>query len=98
MSNDNRQLKIAVAFAMVYVLWGATYLAMRVAVEHMPPFVMGSGRYLVAGPLMLAWCTFSGRKVRLTRPDALRLIAIGVLLLTGGNMGVAWAEEYVPSG
>ena len=45
---------VALAFALVYVLWGSTYLAMRVAVEHIQPFVMGGVRYLVAGPLMLA--------------------------------------------
>src|SRR5256714_3649428 len=47
---------------------------------------------------MLAGCALFGRKVRLTRQDALRLAVIGVLLLTGGNMGVAWAEVTVPSG
>jgi len=89
---------VALAFALVYVLWGSTYLAMRVAVEHIQPFVMGGVRYLVAGPLMLAWCVWSGRNVRLTRQDFWRLLAVGLLLLTVGNMGVAWAEVYVPSG
>jgi drug/metabolite transporter (DMT)-like permease len=71
---------------------------MRVAVEHIPPFVMGGVRYLIAGPLMLAWCAWSGRNIRLTGRDFRSLLAVGVLLLTVGNMGVAWAEVYVPSG
>lgn len=87
-----------VAFLLVYVLWGATYLAMRVVVEHIPAYVMGSVRYGIAGPLMLAWCAFSGRKVSITRQDALRLLAIGTLLLSIANMAVATGEEYVPSG
>lgn len=98
MSEKGRQLQIAVAFGLVYVLWGATYLAMRIAVEQIPPFVMGTARYLVAGPLMLAYCAAIGKKIRITRQDAIRLAAIGILLLSIGNMGVAGAEQYVPSG
>src|SRR5947208_756185 len=97
MSTDKRQLKVAIAFGLVYVLWGATYLAMRVAVEHIPPYVLGATRYLIAGPLMLAYCALSGRKISITRQDMLRLVAIGVLLLSVANMGVTWAEVYVPS-
>ena len=89
---------MALAFALVYVLWGGTYLAMRVAVEHIPPYVMGAMRFLIAGPTMLAWCALSGRKVRINRQDLLRLATVGVLLLSVANMGVAWSEEYVSSG
>ena len=91
-------LQVAVAFLLVYVLWGSTYLAMRVAVEHIPPFVMGGVRYLIAGPLMLLACAWSGQKIRLNWQDAWRLIVIALCLLTVGNMGVAWSEVYVPSG
>ncbi len=94
----HRRFRVALSFALVYVLWGATYLAMRIVVEHIPAFVMGSVRYGIAGPLMLAWCVLSGRKVTITRHDAWRLLAIGILLLSIGNMGVAGAEKYVPSG
>lgn len=92
------RFRVAVAFLLVYVLWGATYVAMRVVVEHIPAYVMGSVRYCIAGPLMLVWCAFSGRKVSITRQDVWRLLAIGVLLLSIANMGVATGEEYVPSG
>src|SRR5215472_16856908 len=96
--DKRHQLQVALAFALVYVLWGATYLAMRVAVVHIPPYVMGAVRYGIAGPLMLAFCAWRGTKVRITGQDALRLLAIGVLLLSVANMGVAGAEVYVPSG
>ncbi len=92
------RFRVALAFALVYVLWGGTYLAMRVAVEHIPPYVMGATRFLIAGSSMLAWCALSGRKVRLTRRDMLRLSMVGVLMLSVANMGVAWSEEYVSSG
>src|SRR5262249_61426830 len=82
-----RQFQVATAFALVYVLWGATYLAMRVAVEHIPAYVMGAVRFSIAGPLMLAYCALRGKKVSITRQDAPRLFAVGVLLLCIANMG-----------
>jgi drug/metabolite transporter (DMT)-like permease len=93
-----RRLKVATSFGLVYVLWGGTYLAMRVAVEHIPPYVMGAVRYLIAGPLMLGYLALVGKKIRISRRDAARLLVVGFLLLSVGNMGVAWAEEYLPSG
>jgi len=97
-SEKHRQFQVSLAFALVYVLWGATYLAMRIAVVHIPPYVMGVLRYGIAGPLMLAYCALAGRKISITRQDAMRLLAIGILLLSVANMGVATAEQYVPSG
>jgi len=97
-SEKQHRFRVALAFALVYVLWGGTYLGMRVAVEHIPPYVMGAARFLISGPLMLAWCAISGRKIKITGHDAVRLITVGVLLLSVANMGVAWAEEYVSSG
>jgi drug/metabolite transporter (DMT)-like permease len=55
-------------------------------------------RYLIAGPLMLAWCALSGRKIGITKADFIRVLMIGVLLLTIANVLVAWSEEYLSSG
>ncbi|HEX3095440.1 MAG TPA: EamA family transporter [Candidatus Angelobacter sp.] len=90
--------RIIVAFALLYVLWGSTYLAMRVIVRDMPPYVAGAVRYLSAGPIMLAACALMGRKISLTRLDLRRLLVISILLLSIGNIGVLWGEEYVSSG
>ena len=90
--------KIAAAFACVYVLWGSTYLAMRIVVEHIPPAMMGGIRFLASGGIMMAWCALSGRTLRVTRAEFIRLAMIGVLLLGTGNVMVAWGEQYVPSG
>jgi drug/metabolite transporter (DMT)-like permease len=90
--------QVALAFAAVYVLWGSTYLGIRIVVEHIPPTMMGSARFLGAGPLMLAWCWLVKRRISITKNEAWRLATIGVLLLTGGNVMVAWSEQYVPSG
>jgi len=90
--------RILLAFALLYVLWGSTYLAMRVVVRDMPPYVAGAVRYLTSGPLMLAACALMGRKVRVSAQDLRRLLVIAVLLLSLGNIGVLWGEEYVTSG
>ena len=90
--------RIIVAFALLYVLWGSTYLAMRVIVRDIPPYVAGAVRYLIAGPIMLAACALMGRKISLTRLDLRRLLVISILLLSIGNIGVLWGEVYVSSG
>jgi drug/metabolite transporter (DMT)-like permease len=98
LQDQQHRFRVAVSFALVYVLWGSTYLAMRVAVRDVPPFVIGAARYLISGPIMLAACAIAGRKVRLNSHDFWRLLAIGVCLLSIGNMGVLWGEKYVSSG
>jgi drug/metabolite transporter (DMT)-like permease len=92
------RLRVIVSFGLVYLLWGSTYLAMRVAVAKIPPYAIGSARYMISGPIMLACLALTGRKIRPTRQDLKRLVVIGVLLLSISNVGVMWAEEYVPSG
>ncbi len=85
------------AFAAVYLIWGSTYLAIRVAIDTIPPLLMTGIRALAAGSVLLAigWLRSrtlpSGRALR----DA---VALGVLLVACGNGGVAWAERTVPSG
>jgi len=98
-SASNHRFKVVLAFALVYVFWGSTYLAIGIADdEHLPPFVMCAIRFLIAGPIMLAACAIMRRTVRVTRQQLLRLAIIGCLLLVGGNGGLAWAEQYVPTG
>lgn len=99
-STDRRhRLQVVVAFALVYVFWGSTYLAIGIAdQEHLPPAVMCCMRFAVAGSLMLLACAALGRRIRVTLNEALRLATIGCLLLVGGNFGLAWAEQWVPTG
>lgn len=92
------RVRLIIAFAMLYVLWGSTFLAIAVAVKHMPPTVMGAVRFLASGGIMLLWCLATGRKIMVEPKELLRLGVIGVLLLTGGNVVVGWSEKYVPSG
>jgi drug/metabolite transporter (DMT)-like permease len=95
---EQHRFRIITCFLLVYVFWGSTYLAMRVAVRDAQPFAIGAARYLISGPIMLAVCALMGKKIRLDRQDFARLLTIGILLLSVGNMGVLWGEKYVPSG
>jgi drug/metabolite transporter (DMT)-like permease len=89
--------KIVIAFFAVYVFWGMTYLAMRVAVEDIPPYLMAGSRFLLAGAVLYAWARRAGDQP--PSPQHWRGAAIvGAFLLLGGNASVAWAEQRVPSG
>ena len=89
--------KIAIAFLCVYVFWGMTYLAMRVAVVDIPPHLMAGGRFLLAGLVLYAWARYRGA-ARPTPKQWRAAAVIGAFLLLGGNASVAWAEQRVPSG
>lgn len=88
---------VVAALAAVYFLWGGTYLAMRFAVETLPPFTTAGIRFVTAGALVYLWQMARGAE----RPQAVHwkgAAAVGLLMLTGGNGGVMWAEQTVPSG
>jgi drug/metabolite transporter (DMT)-like permease len=95
---SQHRFRVALSFALVYVMWGSTYLAMRVVVSQIPPYAAGALRYMISGPLMLGCLALMGHKIRIDRRDLVRLLVIGVLLLSISNIAVMWAEEYVPSG
>lgn len=89
--------KVVGAFAAVYLIWGSTYLAIRFAIETMPPFLMAGVRFVIAG-LILYWYA---RLTGVPKPERVHwksTTLIGGLLLLGGNGGVVWAEQRVPSG
>jgi drug/metabolite transporter (DMT)-like permease len=90
--------KIIVAFALVYVFWGSTYLGIGIAVEHIPPATVCAARFLIAGIIMLAYCALSGRRVRFSARQLGHFAAVGILLLMGGNLTLSYAEEIVPTG
>ena len=92
------RFRIWLAFALVYVFWGSTYLGIGIAVEHIPPALMCAVRFLISGPLMLLYCALSGRQVRFSGDQLAKQAAVGILLLVGGNMTLAWAEKYVATG
>ena len=92
------QTRILLSFGCVYLFWGSTYLAMRYGVEVLPPFVLASSRFLIAGPLLLGLSAAFGMKWRPTGQEVGRLTIIGVLMLGCGNTSVIWAEQYLSTG
>lgn len=90
--------RVLLAFGCVYFFWGSTYVAIRFGVETLPPFVLASSRFLIAGPLMLGICAARGLPLRQSGRDMAMLAGIGVLMLGMGNMGLVWAEQYLSSG
>ena len=89
--------KIALAFFAVYVCWGMTYLAMRVAVTSIPPHLLSGSRFVLAGLLLYGWTRTRGEPAPSVRQWRAATM-IGGFLLIGGNASVAWAEQRVPSG
>jgi drug/metabolite transporter (DMT)-like permease len=91
------KIKIWVSLVLVYVLWGSTYLAIRYAVETIPPFLMAGTRFLAAGLILYVWRRAAGDPAP-TRRQWVSAAVIGLLLLLGGNGMLSWAEQKVPSG
>jgi drug/metabolite transporter (DMT)-like permease len=90
--------RLIAAFAAVYIFWGSTYLAIRFAVETLPPLLMAGVRFLVAGLILILWSRLREPTLKLTSVDWKTGLISGALLLVGGNGGVVWAEQRVPSG
>jgi drug/metabolite transporter (DMT)-like permease len=99
-SMDRRPLRVWLALGTIYLIWGSTYLAIRVAIDTIPPLLMAGARFLVAGGLLFGWSIGRGDR-RGDRPSLGQWGAatvIGGLLLFVGNGGVSLAEHNVPTG
>jgi drug/metabolite transporter (DMT)-like permease len=89
---------LASAFAIVYVIWGSTYLAILFAIDTLPPFLMASARFLIAGALLYAWSRVLAGAAAPSAVQWRSSAIVGVLLLLGGNGLVVWSEQRIPSG
>ena len=89
---------VVLAFGLVYVFWGSTYLGIGIAVEHIPPALMCATRFTIAGVVMLAWCALTGRRVLHSPSQLWHMAVVGILLLMGGNLTLSYAERVVPTG
>jgi drug/metabolite transporter (DMT)-like permease len=90
-------LQIWAAMLTLYIVWGSTYLAIRFAVETIPPFLMAALRFLLAGLILFVWRKLAGDPLPTKRQWGAAGV-VGLFLLLGGNGGVVWAEQRVPSG
>jgi len=93
-------MKLAAALVTVYLVWGSTYLAIEVANRTLPPLLMLSVRFLIAGGLLYGWTAWRGdlKAERLGRRQWTAAAVVGGLLLVVDTGSVAWAEQRVPSG
>jgi drug/metabolite transporter (DMT)-like permease len=89
--------KILAAFAVIYVVWGSTFLAIRIGVEQVPPLLLASMRFIGAGVLMFAW-TFSRREALPTRRQWLSIALLAFLIFVVDYGLLFWAEQRIPSG
>lgn len=95
-SSRTQSVSVWAALIAVYIIWGSTYLAIRFAVETLPPFLLASARFLTAGGILYAFRRLRGDPVP-TREEWKSAVIIGGLLLLGANGWVSWAEQRVNS-
>src|SRR5436305_1156471 len=102
-SNSNRavsargeSIRLALAFAAIYLVWGSTYLAIRYAVETIPPLVTAGIRHTVAGGVLLAWACARGYRPK--REHWIAGAVVGALFFLVGHGTLHWAEQHVASG
>jgi drug/metabolite transporter (DMT)-like permease len=89
---------VILAFGLVYLFWGSTYLGIDIAVQSIPPALMCATRFSIAGVVMLAVCALTGRRVLYSPRQIALSCIVGILLLMGGNLTLSYAELSVSSG
>lgn len=89
---------VLAAYLTVCLVWGSTYLAIRIGVQHLPPAMFGGIRFLTAGAILLGGALVMGRRLPRRPKDWTTAAVVGVLLLGIGNGLVIWAEQFVESG
>ncbi|GAA4449291.1 EamA family transporter [Rurimicrobium arvi] len=94
----NNHTRAYLSYAAICLIWGTTYLAIRVAVLHYPPFLMAGCRQVIAGVLTMVIALAVNRQRDLSWSNILQQALIGFLLITAGNGLVTWSEQYIQSG
>lgn len=95
--SSRKLLILFAAFFAVYVFWGSTYLAIKYAIETLPPFLMAGSRFLFAGSVLFLWARLSRDYETPTWQHWRTSLIVGTLLLLGGNGGVVLAQHFIPS-
>jgi drug/metabolite transporter (DMT)-like permease len=94
--NPDQGLKYWLAFGAIYIIWGTTYLAIKIGIEDFPPFIMASIRYFIAGVILLTICLIKGEKIFSTAVGYNLLL--GAFIMTFGQAIAFWSEKYISSG
>lgn len=95
--SENNQLKAYLAWGTICIIWGTTYLAIKIGVSDLPPFLFAGFRWIIAGPLFISILFIKKYKLP-TFKDIKHLAVVGILLLGFGNGLVVVGEQWLPSG
>jgi drug/metabolite transporter (DMT)-like permease len=104
MSGSTGRPQLVAGLAVIYGVWGSTYVALKVGVESLPPLALSAARFLLAGAVLYAWCAWRRRRSPQRgwrAPTAAQWragVVLGVLLPAAGTGGATWAEQRLPSG
>src|SRR5438045_9513289 len=93
-TTQSSRFALILAFALVYFFWGSTYLAIDIAVEHIPPALMCGVRFTIGGAFMLAFCGWRGKRVVYSATRLAEMAVVGVLLVMVGNLTLTCAERH----
>src|SRR5919198_2100829 len=93
-------VRVWLALATVYVVWGSTFIALAIAVRDLPPLLAMASRHIVAGSALLAFALRRGERERdrIGLPQVKAALVFGGLLFLAGHGGLAWAQQTVPAG
>jgi drug/metabolite transporter (DMT)-like permease len=89
-------IKIILAFAAIYIVWGSTFFAVHVALKSFPAFLLSALRFLLTGTILLLYCIIRREKIP-SRIDIQKNALCGLVLFIGGVVSVAWAQQYISS-
>ena len=92
----DRGIMYWLAFATIYIIWGTTYLAIKIGIVDFPPFIMASIRYLIAGVILLTICTAKGENI-FSKGVGYQIL-LGAFIMTFGQAIAFWSEKYISSG
>jgi drug/metabolite transporter (DMT)-like permease len=97
-SSESRAATVGIwsALSAVYIIWGSTYLAIRFTVETVPPFLSAAARFIISGAFLYLWRRSAGDPAPAPR-ESRNAAIIGIFLIVGGNGGVVWAAQFIPS-
>lgn len=98
MPKSQNSILIILAFFSIYVIWGSTYLLNKIAVNELPPFMLASIRFIIAGILIFIIAKLMGKSIAISRRQLKNTTIAGFLFLTFGNGVVVWALKFVDSG
>ncbi|MBL6445628.1 EamA family transporter [Fulvivirga sp. 29W222] len=94
---NSSKLLIVLSFAAIYLIWGTTYLIIAIGLEELPPFLMASLRFIIAGVMLIGYCLIKKEKLPSTS-SILKNTFLGLIVLVGGQGLLIWSEQYIATG